>query len=127
MAKACADFTVLYCLLTHENHQFAASYDAEHRLTVGHRLLPDGAWETALPDGFWLKERSRYAHITGFDSHNYLTMAVDSENYLHLSGNMHVDPLIYFRSHIPLDINSLECIPAMTGERESRATYPLFF
>lgn len=127
VAEACADFTVLYCLLTHEHHQFAAWYDTGHRLTVGHRQLPDGAWETTQPEGFWLAERSRYAHITEFDSHNYLTMAVDSAGYLHLSGNMHVDPLIYFRSRAPLDISSLECIPAMTGERESRATYPLFF
>lgn len=88
VAAACADFTVLYCLLTHENHQFAAWYDPEHRLTVGHRQLPDGAWHTVQPEGFWLPERERYAHITEFDSHNYLTMAVDSAGYLHLSGNM---------------------------------------
>lgn len=127
VADACADFTVLYCLMNHGPHQFAAWYDAAHRLTVGQRRLPDGVWRTFQPESFWLPERGRYAHITEFDSHNYLTLAVDGAGYIHLAGNMHVDPLIYFRSRAPLDISSLTCVPHMTGERESRATYPVFF
>ena len=127
VAHACADFTVLYCLINHDNHQFAAWYDAEHRITVGQRELPNGPWQTFQPQGLWLPERERDSHITEFDSHNYLTMAVDSAGYLHLSGNMHVDPLNYFRSRTPLDVTTLECVPAMTGEREARATYPVFF
>ena len=127
VAEACADFTVLFCLMNHHQYQYAAWYDAAHRLTVGQRLLPNGTWQTAQPEGFWLPERGRFAHITDFDSHNYLTLAVDGAGFIHLSGNMHVDPLIYFRSQTPLDITTLTCVPSMTGERETRATYPVFF
>ena len=127
VADACADFTVLYCLINHGDHQFAAWYDPQHRITVGHRRLPQGEWLTVQPDSFWLPEREHYAHITDFDSHNYLTLAVDCAGYIHLAGNMHVDPLIYFRSERPLDITTLINVRHMTGERENRVTYPVFF
>jgi hypothetical protein len=61
-----------------------------------------------------------------WDSHNYVTMALDSEKFLHVSGNMHNVPLIYFRSEKPLDAESLQKIPAMVGTLEQRCTYPLF-
>lgn len=125
--KACADFTVLFCLMNHGNQQFAAWYDENHRLTVGNRALPDGNWTQFQPEGFWIDERKRPAHFTDFDSHNYLTMAIDSAGFIHLAGNMHVDPLIYFRSEKPLDITSLRCVPHMVGDRENRTTYPVFF
>lgn len=127
VGNACADFTVLFCLMNHGNQQFAAWYDENHRITVGSRVLPDDNWTYFQPEGLWIEERNRPSHITEFDSHNYLTMAIDSAGFIHLSGNMHVDPLIYFRSQKPLDITTLDCIPAMTGERETRATYPVFF
>lgn len=127
VGKACADFNVLYCLLHHQGSLFAAWYDAAHRITVGCRPAGAQKWAIFQPEGFWLPQRNRDAVITDYDSHNYLTMAIDSAGYLHLSGNMHVDPLIYFRSERPLDIYSLRVVRAMTGERESRATYPLFF
>ncbi|MBG6248000.1 MULTISPECIES: BNR repeat-containing protein [Symbiopectobacterium] len=127
VADACADFTVLYCLINHGDHQFAAWYDPQHRITVGHRRLPQGEWLTFQQDSFWLPEREHDAHITDFDSHNYLTLAVDCAGFLHLAGNMHVDPLIYFRSERPLDITTLVNVRHMTGERENRVTYPVSF
>ncbi len=127
VSEACADFTVLYCLMRHKDDLFAAWYDAKHRLTVGRRHDAQQNWEIFQPEGFWIEARQRYAHITEYDSHNYLSMAIDSDGYIHLSGNMHVDPLIYFRSERPLDVTSLKCVTAMTGAREARATYPHFF
>jgi hypothetical protein len=62
----------------------------------------------------------------GWDSHNYATMAVDRDGVIHLSGNMHCVPLVYFRSEKPWDAASLRRIPAMTGDREQRVTYPVF-
>jgi hypothetical protein len=53
-------------------------------------------------------------------------MAVDAAGDLHLSGNMHCVPLIYFRTEIPGDITSLKWLP-MTGKQEDRCTYPNFF
>ena len=53
-------------------------------------------------------------------------MAVDREGVLHVSGNMHGVPLVYFRSEQPLNAASLRHEAAMTGERERRMTYPVF-
>ena len=63
---------------------------------------------------------------TGWDSHNYLTLVLDGNGFLHLSGDMHCTPLTYFRSSKPHDIASLERIDRMTGEQEKRTTYPKF-
>jgi len=69
---------------------------------------------------------TRLPQTLGWDSHNYVTMAIDAADQLHLSGNMHVHPLVYFRTRRPLDIVSFEVIPSMIGDREKRCTYPKF-
>jgi hypothetical protein len=51
-------------------------------------------------------------------------MAIDRDGYIHLSGNMHVVPLIYFRTTRPLDIATFEQVPSMVGSNETRCTYP---
>jgi hypothetical protein len=61
----------------------------------------------------------------GWASHNYLTMAVDDSGALHLTGNMHCVPLIYFRTEKPGDIATFERL-TMTGQEEQRCTYPRF-
>lgn len=105
-----------FALLTAGQKQFVAFYDTNRNLTVASRLVTEPTWRfKVLP--------SR----VGWDSHNYLTMALDQNQYLHLSGNMHVNPLVYFRTKNPLDADSLEKIPAMIGDREQRCTYPKFF
>lgn len=111
-----AGHSVGFCLLTHGDHQFAAYYDAERRMTVAGRRLGEERWVLAKLDS-----------TLGWDSHNYVTMAVDRAGYLHVCGNMHVVPLVYFRSDKPLDVRSLRRVPAMTGEAEKRVTYPQFF
>jgi hypothetical protein len=62
----------------------------------------------------------------GWNSHNDVTMIVDRDGYLHVSGNMHNVPLIYFRSEKPFDVETLVQIPKMTGKNENRCTYPEF-
>ncbi|MBM3334397.1 BNR repeat-containing protein, partial [Candidatus Sumerlaeota bacterium] len=62
----------------------------------------------------------------GWDSHNYVTMAIDSGGFIHLSGNMHCVPLIYFRTTKPYDIRSFERVPSMSGRDEKSCTYPVF-
>ena len=49
-----------------------------------------------------------------WDSHNYITMTADRDGYLHLSGNMHVAPLVYFGTAKPYDIHSR---PVITPSR----------
>jgi hypothetical protein len=53
-------------------------------------------------------------------------MAIDAHGQVHLCGNMHVDPLIYFRTTRALDITSLERVDRMVGRNEARCTYPVF-
>jgi hypothetical protein len=104
-----------FALLTYGDQQYVAYYAADRKLTVAQRTLGQKEWHfTVLPTS------------VGWDSHNYVTMAIDREGYLHLSGNMHAIPLIYFRSTRPGDASTLVRIPSMTGEDEQRVTYPVF-
>ncbi|WP_415379496.1 BNR repeat-containing protein [Halosimplex sp. TS25] len=110
-----AGHPVGFDLLTVEDRQFVAYYDAERRLTVAQRDLGDDEWTRTTLD-----ER------VGWDSHNDIVAAVDSAGHLHVSGNMHVDPLVYFRSGEPLDATTLERIGALVGRDEAAVTYPTF-
>jgi len=104
-----------FALLTRGDQQYVAYYAADRKLTVAQRTLGQKEWHfTVLPT------------TLGWDSHNYVTMALDRDGYLHLSGNMHAIPLIYFRSTRPGDASTLVRVPAMTGEDEQRVTYPVF-
>ncbi len=113
-------------LLTHGNVQFIAFYNAERKMTVGMRKIDEETWTFAHPKGIWLENRDRQSSEIGWDSHNSLTMAIDDDGHIHLSGNMHVDPLIYFRTTRPLDVTSFERIDFMVGKNEDRCTYPVF-
>ena len=113
-------------LLTHGEVQFIAFYDADRKITVGMRKLDEETWTFAQPEGVWLENRGRLSSEIGWDSHNSLIMAIDDEGYIHLCGNMHVDPLIYFRTTRPLDVTSFERVEAMVGKNEDRCTYPVF-
>jgi len=111
-----AGHPVGFQLTTHGDGQFVAYYDAERHMTVATRKLSEHEWQ-----------RVRLDEQVGWDSHNYITFAIDREGIIHLSGNMHVKPLVYFKTTRPLDITSFERVPAMLGEREKRCTYPRFF
>lgn len=104
-----------YCLLTRGNRQYVAFYDDSRQMTVGVRALGGRRWQF-----------KRLPETLGWDSHNYITMAFDAAGCLHVSGNMHGHPLKYFRADKPGDISSLVRVEHMTGERESRCTYPRF-
>ena len=114
-------------ILTDRGHQFIAYFDAERRLTVKGRSLGETKWTSVHPEGAEVARRKRMSNVTGWDSHNYLTMALDRDGCLHLSGNMHTDPLVYYRTSRPFDLTTLERIDHMTGDREQSATYPRFF
>lgn len=115
VAPVWAGHPVGFCLLTHGDRQFVAYYDADRRMTVATRSLDQPLWHTrTLPEKL------------GWDSHNYVTLAIDDAGRIHLSGNMHGVPLKYYRTREPLDIDTFE--PAtMVGRRENRVTYPRFF
>jgi len=116
-----------FCLLTHGDRQYVAYYNAGRRMVVGMRKLSEKEFTKAiLPSSSETYRRGKGSTIQGWDSHNYITMAVDEEGCIHLSGNMHVDPLVYFRSQKPADITTMKQVVAMVGKDERRCTYPKF-
>jgi hypothetical protein len=95
---------------------FVAYYDRERRMTVA-----------ALPVGATRFTKQPLDSVTGWDSHNYIAMAVDADGHLHVIGNLHNDPLVYFRSTRAGDVTSLERVRVLVDERrERRMTYPVF-
>lgn len=104
-----------FALLTTGQRQYVAFYDAERKMTVAARSLDQREWQMV-----------RLPSVLGWDSHNYVTMAVDAEGHLHVSGNMHCVPLVYFRTERPGDIESFRQEPSMVGRNEQRCTYPRF-
>ncbi|MDI1250375.1 MAG: BNR repeat-containing protein [Lacunisphaera sp.] len=121
-----AGHPVSFALLTERGHQFIAYYDAERRLTVAGRKLGETAWTRVQPPGV-PSAHQRDSNRLGWDSHNYLRLALDRAGCLHVSGNMHVDPLVYYRTRAPFDLTTLERVDRMTGDRETHCTYPVFF
>ena len=115
VAPVWAGHPVGFCLLTCDQRQFIAFYDAQRKMTVGARTLDSDRWQFA-----------RLPSKLGWDSHNYVTMAVDNDGLIHLSGNMHCVPLVYFRTARPWDVTSFERVAEMVGRNEKRCTYPRF-
>jgi hypothetical protein len=111
-----AGHPVGFALLTAREHQFVAYYDPQRQLTLAGRRL-GGEWTRVKPHGV----------VTGWDSHNDLALALDRDGCLHFAGNMHNDPLVYWRTRRPFDLATLERLDRMSGDREQSVTYPLFF
>lgn len=115
VAPAWSGHSVGYCLLTEGDNQYIAYYDKDRRMTVAQRQLDEESWVF-----------NKLSPRVNWDSHHYITMAMDSEGYLHVSGNMHSDPLIYYRTAKPYDVTTLERAKVMTGQDELKVTYPQF-
>ena len=108
-------FPVGFCLKTYKGNQYLAYYDAAHNMVMAKRELGSSKWQkTILPTK------------VGWDSHNYVTFAFDKEGFIHLSGNIHAVPLIYFKSNKSENIDEFEVLNYMTGKDELRTTYPQF-
>ncbi len=116
-------------LLTEGDDQYVAYYNADRRLTAAHRRLSVGTWKKkVLTDA-----RALFTYLDGFDTHNSLNIALDANGDLHVSGNMHVEPMSYWRTTTPGDITSLKSPtdpngPAPMPEAEpGNTTYPEFY
>jgi hypothetical protein len=106
-----------FALIERNDTLYAGYYaaDPDRQMTIARRL-PSGAWS-----------RKGLDNAVGWDSHNYIAMHLDGQNRLHVSGNMHNVPLIYYRASDPGDIASLARARSMVGSRENSVTYPVFF
>ncbi len=124
--KVWAGHPVGFCLLTHGSRQYVAFYNENRNLVVGQRNLKDDKFELHVMPPTTREEAGGTSTVLGWDSHNSVTLGIDKEGFIHLSGNMHVNPLTYFRSTKPNDISTLVQHMEMVGENEKRCTYPHF-
>ena len=114
IAEVWAGHPVNFAIETKNNFQCVAYYDPDQQMNIAARTLDETTWEyKTLPTK------------VGWDSHNYIDMAIDDSGYIHISGNMHNVNLIYFRSKKPWSIDEFEQ-PGMVGSRENSVTYPVF-
>ncbi len=115
IAKVWSGHAVGFDLLTTEKFQYVTYYDVDRNMVIAQRSLGSAEWKkTILPTK------------VGWDSHNYIDLILDKDGFIHVSGNMHGVPLIYFRSEKPENIDAFEKL-SMTGKNEERSTYPVFF
>lgn len=112
-----AGHSARFAMAVSKTHLYVAYYDANRQLTVAQRPLNNPAHWVYHKVDTWL----------GWDSHNYIAMAVDRAGAVHVAGNMHVDPLTYFRSDPSGDVRTLKRVPVMVdAAREAHMTYPIF-
>lgn len=127
-----AGHPVGFSLYSHDESQYIAYYNSNRNMVVGQRKLTDKNFVLhkmpAPTRALDQKGKSKRFSVTevGWDSHNSITMAVDKEGFIHLSGNMHVDSLTYFRSELSGDISTLMRHFPLVGSNELRSTYPKF-
>jgi L-rhamnose mutarotase len=96
--------------------QYVAYYNKERLMTVATRNINSKLWVKKVLD-----------NKLKWDSHNYVELGIDDKGYIHISGNMHNDTLIYYRSQKPHDIQSIVPLNYMVGKEENSVTYPAFF
>lgn len=103
-------------LIQRGDHQIIVYFDASRQMSIAHRVNQTTTWRYHKLPSF-----------VGWDSHNYVTVDVDEAGYIHVMGNMHADPLVYFRSRKPWDVRTLEQVDYLVdAQRETRVTYPRF-
>jgi len=121
-----AGHPVDFCLYTHENRQYIAYYNANCIIVVGQRSIDDKKFERYIMPSTSRETAGGTSTVTEWDSHNYLTIGIDKDGFIHLSGNMHGNPITYFKSTKPNDIFTLVQEKELVGSNEKKCTYPLF-
>lgn len=121
-----AGHPVGFALYTSGNRQYIAYYNSERLTVVGQRNLDEKNFQLYVLPATLRETHAGTSTILEWDSHNYLTIGVDEQGFIHLSGNVHVHPLTYFRSTKSNDISTLKQVFKMVGTDEKRTTYPNF-
>ena len=103
-------------VVSHEGIQYTGYYEDDGHVVLAKRALGSAEWDVRKTD---LKGNVH-------DAHNTINLMIDGAGYLHLSWDHHVHPLRYVRSVEPGSLELTDKLP-MTGEKESRVTYPEFY
>jgi len=115
-----------FCLYTQGNRQYIAYYNSTRNLIVGQRDLKEDSFQLFTLPPTSREENGGTSTVLNWDSHNFITLGIDKEGFIHLSGNMHGHPLTYFKSTNVHDISSVKQEMTMVGSEEQRCTYPHF-
>ncbi|MFY0653201.1 MAG: BNR repeat-containing protein [Cyclobacteriaceae bacterium] len=103
-------------VVSHNEFQYAAYYDADSSVMLAKRKLGSTSWET---------NKTQYKGKV-IDAHNSISIMVDGAGFLHMSWDHHNHPLRYCRSKSPGSLELTEKMQ-MTGIKENRVTYPEFY
>ncbi len=104
-----------FAILTEGKRQYLGYYDANRQMTLAQRTIGQ-PWVYYKVDSWY-----------GWDSHNSITLTLDSAGHLHVMGNMHAEGLEYFRTSQPYNVRSLKRIESMGNPAlEEHVTYPIF-
>ena len=120
--RAWGGSSVGFDFVTFKNVQLALYYGDDRYAKVAQRVRKSGKWSS------WTISKIG-TQFAGWDSHNYLTMTIDTNHNVHISGNMHASSLVYFRGTGSLGGTAALTYTkkAMIGKNESATTYPVFF
>lgn len=115
VGSAWAGHPVGFDLITAPPYQFVGYYrNTDRKLIIASRTLDSHDWN--------YKELGT---SIGWDSHNYIEMALDRDGYLHVAGNMHNSPLRYWKSST-YDTSTLTPQSMVGSEEDNKITYPIF-
>lgn len=103
-------------LATYGDTQYIAFYDGDGTVVLGKRQLGTEKWE--------LKRTSYKGRVQ--DGHNAISIILDGDSFLHMVWDLHGQKLRYARSVAPGSLDLTEELP-MTGDRETKVTYPQFY
>ncbi len=103
-------------ICTFAGFQYLAYYDSTGQIVFARQQHGKEDWELFFT--------GLYGNVR--DAHNVISFGFDSHGYIHLCYNMHNDSLIYRQSLRPKDPYEFSGLLAMTGQHESRVTYPQF-
>jgi BNR repeat-containing family member len=103
------------------NEQYAVWIGPDGTPYAGKRARAGGAWQVANLAA--IPGNPLHAPVAA-DEHNVLAVGVDSLGYVHVAGNMHLDPMRYIRSARPGDITSWQV--GALPDAAPRVTYPAF-
>lgn len=96
--------------------QYTAYYDPDGRVVLAKRAVSSDEWEVV---------RTRYSGKVD-DAHDAISLGVDGRGMLHMAWGGHNRPLLYAHAVSPGSLQLSDTLP-MTGEHESRVTYPQFY
>lgn len=105
-----------HAIVTQQNYQFTSYYADTASMVIVKRNLTDNKIESHTIAGKY----------NIYDSHNSISMGIDSLGYIHISYNHHGNKLNYRRSLYPYQITKWTYEIAMTGVKENSITYPAF-